>query len=173
MRGLSRISEILNPICILLLDLLATNNTEYSSSGSLPKMKQNKIGCPAGALSIQTDTSSLLKEFLRHKTTCASEMLEKTTCRKICQKRPPMGGGMFGQATRGTCRLGRRRQVHAATAKVGMWLGWLLRRPLQALPPSPLPAWAVQSCQGAATTVAGMSPRGHAGFPIGGRAHCG
>jgi hypothetical protein len=67
-------------------------------------------------------------EFLTHKTTCASEMLEKTTCQKICQKRPPTSGGTSGEATRGTCRLGRRRQVHAATAKAGMWLGWLLRR---------------------------------------------
>jgi hypothetical protein len=62
-------------------------------------------------------------EFLTHKTTCATEMLEKTTCRKICQKRPPTDGGTSGHATRGTCRLGRRRQVHAATAKAGMWLG--------------------------------------------------
>jgi hypothetical protein len=27
-------------------------------------------------------------DFLTHKTTCAGEMLEKTTCQKICQKRP-------------------------------------------------------------------------------------
>jgi hypothetical protein len=62
-------------------------------------------------------------EFLTHKTTCTSEMLEKNTCRKICQKRLPTGGGTAGQAARETCRLGRRRQVHATTAKAGMWLG--------------------------------------------------
>jgi hypothetical protein len=73
---------------------------------------------------------------LTHKTTCTSEMLEKTTCRKICEKRPSTGGGTPGQATRGTCRLGRRRQVHAATAKAGTWLGL----PASTLPPSPLPA---------------------------------
>jgi hypothetical protein len=58
-------------------------------------------------------------EFLTHKTTCASEMLEKTTCRKICQKRPPTSGGTSGQATRGTCRLGRRWHGGAATANAG------------------------------------------------------
>jgi hypothetical protein len=62
-------------------------------------------------------------KFLTHKTTCASKMLEKITCRKICQKRPPTGGGTSGQATRGTCRLGRRRHGGevgpAATAKSG------------------------------------------------------
>jgi hypothetical protein len=58
-------------------------------------------------------------EFLTHKTTCASEMLEKTTCRKICQKRPLRVAGTAGQATRGTCRLGRRRHGGAATANAG------------------------------------------------------
>jgi hypothetical protein len=39
-------------------------------------------------------------EFLTHETTCASEMLEKTTCENFCQKRPPTSGGTPGQATR-------------------------------------------------------------------------
>jgi hypothetical protein len=50
-------------------------------------------------------------------------MLEKTTCKNFCQKRPPTGGGMAGQATRGTCRLGRRRHEGAATSNAGMWPG--------------------------------------------------
>jgi hypothetical protein len=56
-------------------------------------------------------------EFLTHETTCASEMLEKTTCEIFCQKRPPTSGGTPGQATRGTCRLGR--QAPAAVAIAG------------------------------------------------------
>jgi hypothetical protein len=55
-------------------------------------------------------------EFLTHETTCASEMLEKTTCENFCQKRPPTSGGTPGQATRGTCRLGHCRQAPAAVA---------------------------------------------------------
>jgi mTERF domain-containing protein len=43
--------------------------------------------------------NSYLLEFLTHETTCASEMLEKTTCEIFCQKRPPMSGGTLGQAT--------------------------------------------------------------------------
>jgi hypothetical protein len=38
-------------------------------------------------------------------------MLEKITCKKICQKRPPTSGGTPDQATRGTCRLGQCRQA--------------------------------------------------------------
>jgi hypothetical protein len=84
------------------------------------------VTCGAGRSAAATERSAAGKsetggEFLTHKTTCASEMLEKTTCRKICQKRP--------LPTRGTCRLGRCRQVHAATAKAGMWLGWWLTLP--------------------------------------------
>jgi hypothetical protein len=45
-------------------------------------------------------------DFLTHHTTCASEMLEKTTCEIFCQKEPPAGGGTFGQATRGQRRHG-------------------------------------------------------------------
>jgi hypothetical protein len=48
-------------------------------------------------------------------------MLEKTTCEKFCQKRPITGGGTAGQATRGTCRLGRRRHEGAATSNTGTW----------------------------------------------------
>jgi hypothetical protein len=62
-------------------------------------------------------------EFLTHKTTCANVMSKRTTCENICQKRPPLGGGTFGQATRGTCRLGRRRHGHAATANAGKCAG--------------------------------------------------
>jgi hypothetical protein len=40
-------------------------------------------------------------EFLTHKTTCAIEILEKTTCQKICQKRPPTGGGTYGHVPPG------------------------------------------------------------------------
>jgi hypothetical protein len=57
-----------------------------------------------------------ITEFLTHETTCASEMLEKTTCENFCQKRPPTSGGTPGQATRGTCRLGQCRQAPAAVA---------------------------------------------------------
>jgi hypothetical protein len=70
-------------------------------------------------------------EFLTHKTTCANVMSKRTTCENICQKRPPLGSGTSGQATRGMCRLGRRRHGHAATANAGMWPGsWLRRAPL-------------------------------------------
>jgi hypothetical protein len=54
----------------------------------------------------QSSKASWNGEFLTHQTTCASEMLEKTTCENFGQKGPPAGGGTFGQATRGTCRLG-------------------------------------------------------------------
>jgi hypothetical protein len=47
-------------------------------------------------------------------------MLEKTTYENFCQKGPPAGGGMFGQATRGT---------RAAWVNAGM-----------GVPPSPSPA---------------------------------
>jgi hypothetical protein len=57
-----------------------------------------------------------MSEFLTHETTCASEMPEKTTCEKFCQKRPPTSGGTPSQATRGTCRLGQWRQAPAAVA---------------------------------------------------------
>jgi hypothetical protein len=57
-------------------------------------------------------------ELLTHQTTCASEMLEKTTCENFCQKGPPAGGGTSGQATRGMCHLGQRRQGGAAIPKV-------------------------------------------------------
>jgi hypothetical protein len=59
------------------------------------------------------------QEFLTHQTTCASEMLEKTTCEIFCQKGTPAGGGTFGQATRGTCRLGQRRHGGATIPKSG------------------------------------------------------
>jgi hypothetical protein len=36
-------------------------------------------------------------EFLTHKTTCASEMLEKTTCQKNYQKRPPAAWANAGR----------------------------------------------------------------------------
>jgi hypothetical protein len=58
-------------------------------------------------------------EFLTHETTCASEMLEKTTCEIFCQKRPPMSGGTPGQATRDTCRRCHCRQAPAAVAIAG------------------------------------------------------
>jgi hypothetical protein len=63
------------------------------------------------------------REFLTHQTTCASEMLEKTTCEIFYQKRPPVDGGTPGQATRGTCRLGQCRQAPAAVRIAGMWPG--------------------------------------------------
>jgi hypothetical protein len=50
-------------------------------------------------------------------------MLEKTTCEKFCQKRPPTSGGTPGQATCGTCRLGQCRQAPAAVRIAGMWPG--------------------------------------------------
>jgi hypothetical protein len=60
-------------------------------------------------------------EFLTHQTTSTSERLEKTPSENYCQKGPPVSGGTPGQATRGTCRLGHRRQGGAATAIAGMW----------------------------------------------------
>jgi hypothetical protein len=57
--------------------------------------------------------------FLTNQTTCASVLSKRTTSEKVWQKRPPGGGGTSGQATRGTCRLGQRRHVHAATANAG------------------------------------------------------
>jgi hypothetical protein len=61
----------------------------------------------------------LIAKFLTHKTTCASEMLEKTTCQKIYQKRP----------LRVAARLARRHVARAATANAGM-----------GVPPQPTPA---------------------------------
>jgi hypothetical protein len=60
-------------------------------------------------------------EFLTHRTTCTSEMSKKTTSKKICQKRPHLGGGMSGQATHGTCRLGQKRHQPATIANAGRW----------------------------------------------------
>jgi hypothetical protein len=45
-------------------------------------------------------------KVLTHETTCASEMLEKTTGENFCQKRPPTSGGTPGQATRGPVPAG-------------------------------------------------------------------
>jgi hypothetical protein len=59
-------------------------------------------------------------EFLTEETTCTNEMSKETTPENICQKRPPRSGGTPGQATRGTCRLGRCRQGPAANAHAGM-----------------------------------------------------
>jgi hypothetical protein len=90
---------------------------------------------PACASARRSRTCSFLWpwfwEFLTHETTCASEMLEKTTCEKFCQKRPPMSGGTPGQATRGTCRLGQCRQASAAVAVAGTSVS--VRRRLAAL----------------------------------------
>jgi hypothetical protein len=41
--------------------------------------------------------SGSIMEFLTYETTCASEMLEKTTCEIFCQKRPPTSGGTAGR----------------------------------------------------------------------------
>jgi hypothetical protein len=69
---------------------------------------------------VQSQATSLFGNnfqcWITHETTCASEMLEKTTYKKFCQKRPPTSGGTPGQATRGTCRLGQCRQAPAAVA---------------------------------------------------------
>jgi hypothetical protein len=59
------------------------------------------------------------REFLTYETTCASEMLEKTTSEIFCQKGPPTSGGTPQPATRGTCRLGQCRQAPAAVAVAG------------------------------------------------------
>jgi hypothetical protein len=50
-------------------------------------------------------------------------MPKETTCENICQKRPLLSGGTPGQATRGTCRLGHRRQAPAAVRITGMCPG--------------------------------------------------
>jgi hypothetical protein len=95
-------------------------------------------------------------EFLTHKTTCTSEMLEKTTCRKICQKRP----------LRVVARLGRR---HADAGRC--------------MPPQPKPACGLAShTHLAAIPIAGKhtatmyklcinfrKKKPHAGFGNGGR----
>jgi hypothetical protein len=87
-------------------------------------------------------------------------MLEKTTCRKICQKRPPTGGGTSGQATRGTCRLGRRRHGVAATAIAGMWPGsWLRRPPLGHAGPAAIPVSGMVTWYPAAIAVDGTLAR--------------
>jgi hypothetical protein len=54
------------------------------------------------------------EEFLTQWTTCTNEMSKRTTFEKICQKRLPLSGGIPGQATCGTYRLGRSRQEGAA-----------------------------------------------------------
>jgi hypothetical protein len=63
--------------------------------------------------------SLCIDKFLTKRTTCASEMLKKTTCQKICQKGPRLGGGTSGQATCVACRLGQFRHRHAATPNTG------------------------------------------------------
>jgi hypothetical protein len=100
------------------------------------------------------------REFLTHKTTCTTEMLEKTTCPKICQKRPPISGGMAGQATRGTCRLGRCRHGGAASSVTGMWPASSRRRT------------ALAQVGPAAITVTGMVTWHHAASPIAGTLPC-
>jgi hypothetical protein len=59
-------------------------------------------------------------EFLTKKTTFTNGLSKKTTCKKNCQKRPPLGGGMSSQLTRGTCRHCQSRHVLAAWDKAGM-----------------------------------------------------
>jgi hypothetical protein len=85
-------------------------------------------------------------EFLTHKTTCANVMSKKTTSKNFCKKRPPLGGGTAGQATRGTCRLGQRRHGGAATAVSGTSPGRYRRQPLRALPPGQVPACSQAAC---------------------------
>jgi hypothetical protein len=58
-------------------------------------------------------------EFLTEETTCATILSKKTPYEKIYQKRPLLGGGMSGQATCVTCRLGQSRHAPAATPKAG------------------------------------------------------
>jgi hypothetical protein len=111
-------------------------------------------------------------------------MLEKTTCRKICQKRPPTGGGTSGQATRGTCRLGRRRHGGAATANAGTSAAVDGRSKRWVLPPLPnpagmrhvtLPATAKAACPTAVTCQPTCRTWGwrhpHAGVGPGGTCH--
>jgi hypothetical protein len=59
-------------------------------------------------------------EFLTKKTTFTNGLSKKTTCKKNCQKRPPLGGGMSSQLTRGTCRHCQSRHVLAAWDRAGM-----------------------------------------------------
>jgi hypothetical protein len=110
---------------------------------------------------------------LTEEITCTNEMSKETTSENICQKRPPRSGGTPGQATRGTCRLGRCRQGPAANAHAGMlpfhagmsrWqrvasviAGTLAcfetlfdteNKPLKTrVPPPPLPACATWTCR--------------------------
>jgi hypothetical protein len=62
-----------------------------------------------------------LAEFLTNQTTCATVLSKRTTSEIICQKGPLLSGGTSGQATRSTCRLGRRRHGAAASRVAGMW----------------------------------------------------
>jgi hypothetical protein len=55
-------------------------------------------------------------------------MSKRTSYENIYQKGPPKGGGTSGQVTRGTCRLGQRRQGGAANPKSGMLSGRSRRR---------------------------------------------
>jgi hypothetical protein len=50
-------------------------------------------------------------------TSVNNELSKKTTYKKNCQKRPPLGGGKSGQLTRGTCRHWQSRHVLAAIAR--------------------------------------------------------
>jgi hypothetical protein len=59
-------------------------------------------------------------EFLTKKTTFTNGLSKKTTCKKNCQKRPPLGGGMSSQLIRGTCRHCQSRHVLAVWNRAGM-----------------------------------------------------
>jgi hypothetical protein len=63
--------------------------------------------------------SVVKSEFLTKKTTSVNKLSKKTTCKNICQKRPPLGGGKSGQLTRGTYRHWQSRHVLAAIARAG------------------------------------------------------
>jgi hypothetical protein len=101
-------------------------------------------------------------EFLTHQTTCASEMLEKTTCENFCQKRPPAAWASAGKPlppfASPACGLAWRQRATSA-CRHAHWRHVLLPPlPLAAcplatnLPPCPLAARPL-----AATPIGGMS----------------
>jgi hypothetical protein len=70
------------------LFILNTDTASY-----FPSVRYGQRSMPALALLVQIQSYTQALEFLTHQTTCASEMLEKTTCENFCQKGPPVGGG--------------------------------------------------------------------------------
>jgi hypothetical protein len=112
-------------------------------------------------------------EFLTHETTCASEMLEKTTYENFCQKRPPAAWASAGRPLPPSpCRHWHWRQVrprrHAAIG-IGGKCGHVTMPPL-ALAASASKIFILFTCF-VTCFVGRLVPRHLAGNEDGGRAH--